>query len=471
MVKENKKTEDIKAYQAAYRKEHPKNKEATNEYMKKYIANAPDVHCPICQGHFKTYAKYKHDRSKKHLKALIDIKDKEEKAAAKKAEDEAVEKAKQEAEAKATTTATATAEASKTTKRPPKPTRPVPQPKKKREKSALEALQEYESSSEEEEEKKEVPTTKTAISFKLPNKKIDPEDVTKYLVEHFEGSADPNRPAATKTPRVNKYLTVWNKVLKTVIEIMKIKNSTSSISGLSWKYIGEHFQKIISEAYDKPSSQADAVQMLKMVFIHFCKLDIEDQKLISGVARKLKETHVKKQTEMPENGVTYAEMKEHENDENTTVALLMRLYSPDIPALRIYDWINAYVGNDKELNSIDMKKSVMIRRIKKNQGEATEDIIPLPKSLIDFIRKRGIKGPLLGDISAAEIDKMLKKTFPDKTANPRYFRDMYSTKITPTLTKDKLEKVLEIMDHSAEIHAKHYRKHKGDALTELIVGK
>jgi hypothetical protein len=171
MVKENKKTEDIKAYQAAYRKANPKNKEATNEYMKKYIANAPDVHCPICQGHFKTYAKYKHDRSKKHLKALIDIKDKEEKAAAKKAEEEAVEKAKQEAEAKATTTATATAEASKTTKRPPKPTRPVPQPKKKREKSALEALQEYESSSEEEQEKKEVPTTKTAISFKLPNKK------------------------------------------------------------------------------------------------------------------------------------------------------------------------------------------------------------------------------------------------------------------------------------------------------------
>lgn len=164
-------------------------------------------------------------------------------------------------------------------------------------------------------------------------------------------------------------------------------------------------------------------------------------------------------------------MKAHENDENTTVALLMHLYNPEMPALRIGDWINAYVGKNNKLNSIDLKTGIMTRRIKKNQKADTKDIIPLPKSLIKFIQDSNIKGPLLGDLTSADIDVLLKKTFPNKKATPRYFRDMYSTKITPTLSKDELKQVLKIMDHSAEIHGKHYRKHKGDALTELILGK
>lgn len=290
---QEKKTADMKSYQAAYRKANPKNKEKTNEYMKNYIKEAPDVDCPICGGHFKSYAKYKHDRTKKHLEALIAIKDKEEKAAAKKAEEEAVEKAKQEAEAaeaakaaKPKITKTIRVKKSSLVKaRPPKPTRPVPQPKTKaKEKTALELIQEYESSDEAESDKEEEEGKNTPITFKLLNRKIDDEAVTKYLIEHFEGSANPNRPAASKTPRVNKNLTVFKKFMKTIGE------------DKTWKYVGEHFQKIISDMYDKPSSQADAVQMLKLLFIHFCKLKVEDQKLISGVARKLKETHVSKQT-------------------------------------------------------------------------------------------------------------------------------------------------------------------------------
>ncbi len=74
------KTADIREYQRAYRKAHPKDKKATNEYMKNYIKQATSVDCTFCGGHFKTYSKYKHEATQKHLRALIAAKSKEEAA-------------------------------------------------------------------------------------------------------------------------------------------------------------------------------------------------------------------------------------------------------------------------------------------------------------------------------------------------------------------------------------------------------
>jgi len=88
-----KKTENMKAYQEEYRKTHKKDPVKNLKYMKKYIADAETVDCPVCGGHFKTYSKYKHDRTTKHIKALVAIKDKEEKAELKRKEEEAQEKA------------------------------------------------------------------------------------------------------------------------------------------------------------------------------------------------------------------------------------------------------------------------------------------------------------------------------------------------------------------------------------------
>jgi hypothetical protein len=438
-MEQTKKTADLKAYQKAYRAAHPKKKEETNQYMKGYIKKAEDIECKVCDGHYKSYSAYKHNATQKHLKALIAIKEKEEAEAAK--------------------------PTGETPVTPPTKRRGGAKPPKKApKKNGLELLKEYESDSEEElssSSGEEASEEEMDDTFELVNEPIDPAKVVEFLAEHFKTSVNPNRPAETKTPRTNKNATLWKKVAKMV-------------EGKTWQYVGKHITELVNTAYDKPTSRADTVVMLKLVINHFSPLSEADKVRFNEMNRALKKQHIAKQTEMPKDGVSYAELKEHENDENTTMAMLARLYSGEMPALRIYDFINAYVGKHKELNEIDLKKKIMTRRIYKNQkvdkaGKAKEMEIPLPKALCEFIKKRGISGALLGDTNATAIDALLNRTFPQKTATPRYWRAKYTTEVVPTFDKAKLETTLAQLDHSAQTHAAYYRKNSKDPLMSLLI--
>ena len=199
MPEKEKKTADMKKYQKQYRLENPKSKEEQNTYMKKYIANSESITCPVCGGIFRNYSKYKHDKTIKHIKALVAIKDKEEREKKEKEEEEALEKAQ--------------ADALKTTKKRTKKKlileeeeeekpkeKPTPPPRKKKEEPPKE-----ESSSSSESDEEETMSLDDA-KFPLQSKKIDSAEVAKYIQEHFEGSANPARSSATKTPRLNKNL-------------------------------------------------------------------------------------------------------------------------------------------------------------------------------------------------------------------------------------------------------------------------
>lgn len=446
MPEKEKKTADMKKYQKQYRLENPKSKEEQNTYMKKYIANSESITCPVCGGIFRNYSKYKHDKTIKHIKALVAIKDKEEREKKEKEEEEALEKAQADA---LKSTKKRTVKKKKKLILEEEEEKPTPAPRKKKEEPPKE---ESSSSSSDEEETMSLDDAK----FPLQSKKIDSAEVANYIEEHFAGSANPARSSATKTPRLNKNLSLWKKVAK-------------ELDGKTFKYLGEHMGEIIKKSYDKPSSQADFAQMLKMVIVHFTKVPDPVLKRITELVRSLKTAHIDKQTELPENGVTYEELAEKENDEDTRLALLARLYSKDMVPLRIGDYINATTIKTDDKNFVDLKKGVFVRHIKKNQEEDTEDKFPLPKSLVEFIKKRGIKGELFPNMSVTEIENLLKKAFPGKKANPHYFRSLYAVKVAPHLDEKRLKEVLKIMDHSIKTHAQYYKKDLKNPLMKLLL--
>lgn len=165
-------------------------------------------------------------------------------------------------------------------------------------------------------------------------------------------------------------------------------------------------------------------------------------------------------------------MKEHEDDEDTRVALLARIYNGEMPPLRIGDWVNAIVGPTKTLNEINLKRGIMIRRIKKNQKEETKDIIPLPASLVKFIKKRGIEGELFPDMSITEIDNLLKKTYGEQKATPHYWRSYYTVNVLSKMpNKEDITEALRIMDHSLAVNASYYNKQASSAYNTLLAGK
>jgi len=143
-----------------------------------------------------------------------------------------------------------------------------------------------------------------------------------------------------------------------------------------------------------------------------------------------------------------------------------------MPPLRISDWRNAVVGKSDTMNEIDLQKGIMIRRIKKNQKEDTRDIIPLPPSLIHFIRASHIKGELFPGMSVSDIDYLIKKALPDKTANPHYWRSYYTVHILSQMkSKAAIVEALRIMDHSLRTNASYYNKQASSAYNNLIAGK
>jgi len=258
-------------------------KEYNRDYMKNYISNAQSIICPICGGSMKTYNKYKHDKTDKHLHALLQIKDKEEKAELKRKEEELQQKALAEEQEKRNKPVPTP----RKKKAEPTPIeRPTPVPRKKKEavkSESLKMLEEYGSSSEEEAEKKPTKTELKDVSFVLQTKKIDSEKVAEFLKEQFEASVNPARKADNKTPRLNKNASLWRKVSK-------------ELDGKTFKELGQNFGKIVATAYDKPNSQGDFAQMLKQVILHFTKVPAPVEDKIKEYIRNLKQKQIEKST-------------------------------------------------------------------------------------------------------------------------------------------------------------------------------
>ena len=261
-----KKTANMAEYQKAYRAANPLNKEKVNSYMKEYIAKAESLTCEACQGRYKSYSRYKHEQTEKHLKALLEIKMKE----------EALKKAEEEAAAAKDLEKPATKKPRKIRiKKEKKAATPEPESKPE----SLKALEEYGSSDEEEEEEEKSKSSLSDFKVVLKAKKINAEEVAEYIKTHFEASVNPDRAKASKTPRLNKNASLWRKV-------------SGELDGMTFKHLGLNFGKIVAGAYDKPSSQADLAQMLKQVILHFTKVKKPVEEELKGLIRDLKQEHI-----------------------------------------------------------------------------------------------------------------------------------------------------------------------------------
>lgn len=126
--------------------------------------------------------------------------------------------------------------------------------------------------------------------------------------------------------------------------------------------------------------------------------------------------------------------------------------------------MNATTEYYTDLNYIDTTKSKMLRRIKKNQGEP--DIVPLSPDVITLLKDR-TPGPIFS-VNITELNRLIHKTFPDKTANPHYWRSRYSVDILPH--KKNQAEILRWMNHSALTNAKYYHKADGGFL-DLVINK
>ena len=205
------------------------------------------------------------------------------KAEAARAEAEEAKKQREalaEAEAKRTAKPTPAPRKRKTPE--PEPVKPVPAPRKKpapTKPESLKMLEEYGSSDEETHTEK----AKLAdLSVRLQGKTINASEVEAFIDKHFAESADPNRASSSKTPRRNKNSSLWRKV-------------ANELEGRKWSYLGENLGAIVARTYDKPSVQADFLQMLKMVILHFTKTPKAVEETMKQAIFHLKQAHVSKQ--------------------------------------------------------------------------------------------------------------------------------------------------------------------------------
>ena len=273
-------------YQKQWRAAHPRNPEEVNAYMREYIANSESIHCEICGGKYRTYSAYKHRKAQKHIAALDELTKAERvRAEAEEARKQLEALADAEAKREAEKKPTPVPRKRKTKPEPaPEPAKPVPAPRKKPEPTKAEALrllEQYGSTDDEDESKPAAPKL-ADLSVKLQGKTINSADVLAFIDQHFAQSANPDRPASSKTPRRNKNSSLWKKI-------------ANELDGRKFNYLGDNLGGIVARTYDKPSVQADMLQMLKMVILHFTKVPKAVEERIKKAVFDLKQAHVSKQ--------------------------------------------------------------------------------------------------------------------------------------------------------------------------------
>jgi hypothetical protein len=270
---------------------------------------------------------------------------------------------------------------------------------------------------------------------------LDP--ILDWLEKRFQETSESN--PNSKTKRVNKNIGLWKKLYATAEK-------------KTYQYFVENHMKIVKKAYNTPSSQQSALSTLKIILDYVSPFTAEQKKAWYDEGMALSKEYKEAAPVVKENAMSYEDLKNFQSNSNITIALFAHLYAPDVPALRLGDYINAVIGPSKTMNSIILSSGKMTRRISKNNDGTT--VIQLPKSLMKFIKttlmlKKG--DTLFGDMSAEQVSqKVARDLGPSNGA--RYFRKKYVSEIVSKMSGAERVKVAKEMGHSLETQVSVYQK-------------
>jgi hypothetical protein len=269
---------------------------------------------------------------------------------------------------------------------------------------------------------------------------LEKEPILEWLEKRFIETDTTN--GNSKTKRVNKNIGIWKKLFE-------------STTTHTYKYFLENRLEIVKNTYNTPSSQQTALSTLKLILDHVEPLSVEEKKKIFEEGSSLSKEYKEAPAVIKENAMSYDDLKKYEDSDKPVVAIFAHLYAPDVPALRLGDWVNSTIGKSKTMNQIILSTGNMLRRISKNNKGET--IIPLPKHLIKYFKTLKIKGALFGDMTSEQVSQQVAKELGPSNGS-RYWRTKYVSEIVSKMSGAERVKVAEQMDHSIEIQVSVYQK-------------
>lgn len=267
---------------------------------------------------------------------------------------------------------------------------------------------------------------------------IDEKEVLDWLDSRFDDTAKSNRSTSNKVARVNKNKYIFKKLYDKATE-------------KTWEWFVKNHLELVKSVYDTPSSQSTALSTLKLILDHVKPLG-DLKKVFYDEGKALLNDYIDDKAKVikDDKQMSYEDLEKYQTDKDPIIALFAHLYNKNNNALRLGDWVNSVVGTSKTMNVINLKKGTLTRRISKVMPDKDKpDVIKLPKSLIDYIKEKNIKGALFGKATLQEIVKKISTTFGEGNGS-RYWRTKYVTEIISKLPKTEKIKTAKNMNHSYE---------------------
>lgn len=249
-----------------------------------------------------------------------------------------------------------------------------------------------------------------------------------------------------KTKQTDKHSSTFNALMK------KIKYRT-------FGEILTNVDDILSTHYKTPSTIQSVLSMIRILAVEYAGMTDSYWKEHYGAKNaSLKAEYLATTCANTKclTGMTFQEAKTLVSD-NPTISLYFKIYSGAMESLRFGDWLNSSTVDTGKNNYINLKEKTMTRRITKNaKGEMK---IKIPMVIIKEIKKQNIQGDLFGALTEPQVSLLIKKTYPDKIANSRHFRTLYSTtKLIKLKSVEKLQHALLVMDHDLKTWLTTYQK-------------